>query len=92
MEDEEAVLSAIKAQLPGNGPILSPDPQSWIAPERGMDEIRDAIGKAANKKKWFKTIDKGEHLGALVAELLPKMAGSDIAAKTDALRSFAYGE
>ena len=93
MEDEEAVLSAIKAQLPNrNGPILNSDPQSWIAPETRMEEIRDAIGKAANKKKWFKTIDNGEHLGALVAELLPKMAGSDIAVKTDALRSFAYGE
>ena len=92
-EDEEGVLSAIKAQLPNRSdPIPSSDPQSWIAPEMAIDKIREAIGKAANKKKWFKTIDNGEYLGALVAELLPKMAKSDTAAKTDALRSFAYGE
>ena len=92
VEDEQAVLSAIKAQLPNEGgPIVGTDPRSWVAQARTMETIRGAIGKAA-KKKWFKTIDNGEQLGELVAELLPKMGGSDIAAKTSELESFAYGE
>ena len=93
IEDQEAVLSAIQAQLPNEAdPLVAPDPLSWVAPARTIDAIRDAIGKAAKKKKWFKSIEEGARLGELVSELLPQMSGSDTAVKTAELESFAYGE
>ena len=93
IEDQEAVLSAIQAQLPiETDRLVDPDPLSWVAPTTTIDAIRDAIGKAAKRKKWFKGIDQGERLGELVGELLPQMSGSDTATKTAELESFAYGE
>ena len=93
IENEEAVLSAIQAQLPNAAdPLVAPDPLSWVVPAMTIDAIRDAIGKAAKKKKWFKGIEEGAHLGELVSELLPQMSGSDTAVKTAELESFAYGE
>ena len=93
IEDEQAVLSSIQGQLPNEAStIVGPDPRSWVTPPNTIDAIRGAIGKTANRKKWFKRIDEGELLGELVAELLPKMGGSDTAAKTAVLESFAYGE
>ena len=93
IKDKEAVLSAIQAQLSNEAnPLVAPDPLSWVAPARSIDEIREAIGKAAKKKKWFKGIEEGIRLGELVSELLPQMSGSDTAAKTAELESFAYSE
>ena len=92
VEDQEAVLSAIHAQLPdGASSLTTPAVMSWVSPTTTMDEIRDAIGKAA-KKKWFKGIEQGERLGELVVGLLPRMSDSDTAKKTTKLESFAYGE
>ena len=91
-EDEEAVLSSIGAQLSGlTDPLSTPDVMSWISPETPIDEIRKAIGKAAKKKKWFKSIEHGQRLAELVSELLPQMGETDTAAKTADLEAFSYG-
>ena len=91
-EDQEAVLSSIGAQLPSLiAPLSTSDVASWISPKTPIAEIRKAIGKAAKKKKWFKSIESGQRLGELVGELLAQMGASDTVAKTDALESFAYG-
>ena len=92
VEDQEAVLSAISAQLPARiDPLETPDVLSWVSPATPLDVIREAIGKAA-KKKWFKGIEQGQRLGDLVGELLPQMGGSDTVAKTADLEDFSYGE
>ena len=93
VEDQEAVLSAIGAQLPvRNDPLTTPDVLSWVSSAAPVDVIREAIGKAAKKKRWFKGIEQGQRLGDLVGELLPQMGGSDTAAKTADIENFAYGE
>ena len=93
VEYQEAVLSAIGAQLPaGTARLETPDVLSWVSPDTPVDVIREAIGKAAKKKKWFKSIGKGQRLGDLVGELLPQMGGSDTVAKTADIEDFAYGE
>ena len=92
-QDQEAVLSAIRAQLPTRmDPLETPDVLSWVSPAAPVDVIREAIGKAAKKKKWFKGIEQGQRLGDLVGELIPQMGGSDTVAKTANLENFAYGE
>ena len=93
VEDQEAVLSAIGAQLPARiDPLTTPDVLSWVSSAAQIDVIREAIGKAAKKKGWFKGIEQGQRLGDLVGELLPQMGGSDTVAKTADLEDFAYGE
>ena len=93
VEDQEAVLSAIGAQLPARiDPLKTPEVLSWVSSAAQIDVIREAIGKAAKKKGWFKDIEKGQRLGDLVGELLPQMGGSDTAAKTADIEDFAYGE
>ena len=93
VEDQEAVLSAIRTQFPARiDPLETPDVLSWVSPATPLDMIREAIGKAAKKKKWFKGIEQGQRLGDLVGELLPRMGGSDTVAKTAELEDFSYGE
>ena len=93
VEDQEAVLSAIGAQLPAwMCPLETPDVLSWVSPAAPVDVIREAIGRAAKKKKWFKGIEQGQRLGGLVGELIPQMGGSDTVAKTANLENFAYRE
>ena len=92
VEDQVAVLSAIEAQLPaGINPFTTPAVMSWVSLAMPINVIREAIGKAAKKKKWFKSIERGQRLGDLVGELLPQMGGSDTVAKTADLENFAYG-
>ena len=93
VEDQEAVLGAIHAQLPdGAGRIETPSVLSWVTPMTTIDAIRAAIGKAAKRKKWFKGIEQAERLGNLVGEFLPQLAGSDTETKTADLERFAYAE
>lgn len=91
-EDQNAVLNSISDRLPDHAPKLeSTDPLSWVSDEIPLDEVRQAVGKAANRKKWFKDIDRGERLGHLVISLLDQMTDTDTSRKTDALERFAYG-
>ncbi len=92
-EDQEAVLSSISAQLSSSvDPLTTPDVMECVSPETPIDKIREAIGKAAKKKRWFKSIEKGQCLGELVGELLPQMIESDTVAKTTELEAFSYGK
>ena len=93
VEDQEAVLGAIHAQLPdGAGRLETPSVLSWVTPMTTIDAIRAAIGKAAKRKKWFKGIEQAERLGNLVGEFLSQMGGSDTETKTADLEHFAYAE
>jgi len=72
--------------------IEGPRPQSWAdwVASAPIDELRIAIGKAAARSGWFKTVSGGEHLGALVAGVLPAIPDADLFRKTEGLRAFAY--
>ena len=92
VERQDAVCDAIQAQLPPQTDVLDPaDVLAVVTNAVGPDVVRDAIGKAAKKRGWFKGIDQGERLGDLVSEFLPQMVGTDTAVKTANLESFAYG-
>ena len=92
-EDQQAVLDAIRARFPNlTGVIDTTDVQSWITESVSMATVRNAIGGAAKKKKWFKGIEQGERLGELVGDLLAQMAGTDTEEKTILLERFSYGE
>ena len=52
VEYQEAVLSAIGAQLPaGTARLETPDVLSWVSPDTPVDVIREAIGKASEEEE-----------------------------------------
>jgi hypothetical protein len=74
-------------RLPGLGS------NSWLEiDDIEVQGLRRAFGRASHKGGWFKTIDRGEALGALVARHLADMAGTDSASKIKVLEKFSYGE
>lgn len=53
-------------------------------------ELRTAVGAAAKKSGWFKTVDGGKLLAAAVAQELGQIAQSDTAQKLDVLERWCY--
>lgn len=57
-----------------------------------IEDFRRAFGRAAHKGGWFKRIELGEQLGALVAKHLAAMEGTDFATKIKRLEKFSYDD
>ena len=76
--DEQRVIDAIKARLPGKPKFQSIQLDGWLE-EADEDAIRKAIGEAAHEKKWFKDIARGEELGYLVLAALDEISESPLA-------------
>jgi len=55
------------------------------------DQVRQAVGKAAKKKGWFKRTDHGELLGDTVINDLDNISGTDLLNKINELYKFIYG-
>lgn len=53
--------------------------------------LREAIGSAANQGKWFKSIDKGEALGRLIALAIDRIPDSDLCRTMQKIEQWAYG-
>lgn len=88
-DEPQAVYDSIASQL---GAPMGTRVDEWL--HNGFDQaaIRRAAGKAAKKQGWFKRIDLGEALGAVIADALPGMVGTDLKGKLDALEAWAYAD
>jgi ABC-type branched-subunit amino acid transport system ATPase component len=88
--DEDVPQAATDAVAVRLGAPIGTDLEAWL--EGGFDEgqIRLAVGLTAKRNGWFKRTDLGEALGGLVAGALPRMEGTDLAAKLNALANWAY--
>lgn len=86
--ESAGVTDALAGQLAK--PVHSASIQDWIAagiPELG---IRDAIGKVAAKKKWFKTHDAGRRLGEIIVSAWPHLLGKDLRSKLERMEAWFY--
>lgn len=94
LKSEESVADAVKARLPPGPAISGGQIDEWKRSGFKEEDIRRAIGKAAKHKKnpWFKRIDLGEELGAIVARALPLISESDLAKKLAEVAAWAYAE
>jgi putative ATP-dependent endonuclease of the OLD family len=54
-------------------------------------EYRRAIGIAAKKKEWFKSIERGERLASIVSGCLPKISTTPLAQATEQIREWVNG-
>jgi putative ATP-dependent endonuclease of OLD family len=88
-----AVLNAIGAKLHGTPTLTSIDPTQWAADHSiPLADIRDVIGKVANKNKWFKDEQRGAVLGELIYELWSDIAATPLGQRMTEVRTFAYPE
>ncbi len=62
---------------------------TWEAAGTALPAAREAVGKAANKKSWFKRIDKGRRLGQLILETQLLQTGH-VKSVMDQLRTAIY--
>lgn len=86
------VIDAICSRLGSNPTSIGSDIDSWRANGISEGKIREAIGKAAKDKDWFKRIDSGEQLGQIVMHTLPSIQLSDLAQKLTSVGNWAYGQ
>lgn len=75
----QSVRDTVRACLPEGSPVLAGvDVNEWIS-SAGADAVRQAIGEAASKKNWFKTVSRGQQLGELLVAYIDQLAGTPIA-------------
>lgn len=87
---EESVLGAVNYQLRESGQSTV-DADDLKSDQEASKVLRQAVGRAAKTKGWFKTIDLGEQLGCVVAEALPRIESTDLAGRLRELEEWAYG-
>jgi hypothetical protein len=94
LKGEQSVADAVRARLPRGPAISGAQIDQWKELGFEEDQIRQAIGKAAKHKDsgWFKRIDWGQGVGAIVAEALPVIPTSDLAEKLDQVAAWAYAD
>lgn len=87
----DSLRARIKQLLPGQPQLQGDNPEDWRASGVPEADIRDALGAAANAHEWFKNIDLGERLGALLAEHWAALAGTPLERTLTDARDWLYG-
>lgn len=86
----ESVRDSVRAALETTND-LPRDFASWNIPGRTRQDLRLAVAQAATKMGWFKRIDTGEQLGALVAKELSGGLNAPLATLLGSVEAWAYG-
>ena len=78
--DEDRLIESIKSKYEGNFPD---DFKNSDTPE-----IRQAIGKASKKARWFKRTDHGEYLGSIIFDYFKEMNDKKIKNQLESLSNW----
>lgn len=62
-----------------------------LGSDRDTTQVRRILGKVANDKKWFKTIERGERLAALIGPHLGAVSDKPLSAGVAAMRKWVDG-
>lgn len=85
--EEQALRDQVKARLPeGTAIDLSAPPNDW--PE--SPELRTALGTTAKEKDWYKQLQLGEAVGAVIAQHLHAMPQTDTATVLETIRAWLH--
>jgi hypothetical protein len=63
-----------------------------LGSDRDTAQVRRILGKVANDKKWFKTIERGERLAALIGPHLGAISDKPLSAGIAAMRKWVDGK
>ncbi|GAA2021860.1 hypothetical protein GCM10009819_00470 [Agromyces tropicus] len=86
---ESTVLDDLTS-IDSANPITSLDVQTWISAGTTLDEARDRIAVAANKRKWFKEVDDGRALGEWIMQYRTRTALREVVRRLDDIYAFVY--
>lgn len=86
---ETSVLDSVRDRLKTTT-LLARTFATWNVPGKTTDDLRRAVGEAAKKRDWFKRIEPGERMGAIVAGELSAGRTSTIATTLGAVEAWAY--
>jgi hypothetical protein len=86
----ESVRDSIKPLL-GVSAVVTREFSTWTTEGKTRLEMRRAIAEAAKKKNWFKRIDLGERVGAIVAKELESGLSGPAATTLGDVERWVYG-
>jgi hypothetical protein len=91
---KESITDAVLAHLPpgSDKTLFTGSITEAIAAGLSEAHIRDAIGRAAHKGKWFKDISRGHTLGRLLVNGLSLIPQSGLTTTIDALGTWIYAQ
>ncbi len=103
IKGEESVRSAVCARLVGKQTLSGLDSKKWLDVVGSINTLKEAIAAAAKGKKldgrtkeqghaWFKQEERGESLGALLADRWHEIESSPLGVGLKQLYKFSYGE
>ena len=89
---EERGLEGVSAQLAIELHHAGRPHQSWDewAAAYAVDALRSALGEAAAKRGWFKSVSTGERVGEAIASEVTSTPSTDLGDKLERLRHLAY--
>jgi len=79
---EESARASLAHQLGEHPDLAHSDFRSW----HDSPELRNAIGRAAKEKGWFKRIGSGEKMGDIVCRCIQTIPATDLARNMEELR------
>jgi len=88
---EDTVLQDLNAIEPEN-PVPSLDVEEWISLGTELEDARERIAKAADKRKWFKNVDGGRALGGWIVRNYTRQQLSSTVAYLEQIKAFVYPE
>lgn len=91
-DEPDQALANFLGQLKNCGlpeEITDLDVASWSGTGVSIETARDVVAETAHKKEWFKRVDKGRSLAAILLGS-PDFAGSDAEVTLESLRDAAY--
>jgi hypothetical protein len=86
----ESVRDSIRGAL-GTKAELKPEFGSWNVPEKTRLEVRLAVAKVAVSQGWFKRVNSGEELGAVVAKEIGGGLRAPLTTLLESVEAWAYG-
>jgi putative ATP-dependent endonuclease of the OLD family len=86
----DSVRALVGREL-GGAPLTSEEVDSWVTTGRDQVAVRQALGRAANRGRWFKNIDAGEQLGQLIGKHYEAIATTPLRKALDQAGDWLYG-
>lgn len=87
----ESVRDSVQSRLSSSGTRLDSDPNNWAA-AYSEQELRDAIGRAAQECEWFKRVDLASGLGEIIIDYTDSIESTNLGVTINAIRDWAHGD
>jgi hypothetical protein len=91
-DPSQSIRAMVQARLPAGRPQLDGIVVADWLQTQDESEVRDAIGRAASDKKWFKSVSRGEQLGRLLTAYVDQLQGTNIGTWIASVRQVTHSD